>query len=96
MVKYNVEMLNIAKICLGSYNLKFMVHYIYIACCYGENLHVHCNIKLSATHSMFQLCIYDIQSLLVGNRNLNLMTKTNKEVLSKPKVAITTYSRYIV
>ena len=28
--------------------------------------------------------------------NLNLITKTNREVLSKAKVPVTTYSRYIV
>ena len=94
MEKYDMEMLNEAKVCLGPYNLKFMVNYTCIACCYGQNLDVHC--KLSATHSMFQLCVYDIQSLLVGDENLNLITKTNKEVLSKAKVAITTYSCYVV
>ena len=85
MEKYDMEMLNEAKVCLGPYNLKFMVHYTCIACCYGQNLDVHC--KLSATHSMFHICIYDTQR---GDENLNLITKTNKEVLSKAKVPVTT------
>ena len=80
-----MEMLNEAKTCLGPYNLKFMVHYTCIACCYGQNLDVHC--KLSATHSMFHICIYDTQR---GDENLNLITKTDKEVLSKAKVPVTT------
>ena len=36
------------------------------------------------------------KSLLVGTRNLNLITKTNREVLSKAKLPVTTYSCYAV
>ena len=38
--------------------------------------------------------MYNIQSSLVGN--MNLIKKTNKEVLSKAKAPVTTYSWYIV